>query len=145
MQIDPKKYPLKTKYMDNTKYVFDPIRKKHIILTPEESVRQTLINYLINEYNYSKSLISVEKQLIVNECTKRYDIVVYKNDKPYILIECKSPKVKLTIDSIEQASWYNFALKADYLLITNGVKNLIIEIDHTKEIYEYIEELPANN
>lgn len=143
MHIDPKKYPLKTKYINNQKHVFDPIRKKYVVLLPEELVRQSLINYLINEYGYSKSLISVEKSFKVNERNKRYDIVVYNNEgKPYILIECKSPNIKINIEAIEQISWYNFALKAEYLLITNGKRSLISKMDYIQEIYEYLDDLP---
>ena len=145
MHIDPKKYPLKTKYINNQKHVFDPIRKKYVLLLPEELVRQSLINHLINDYGYSKSLISVEKALKVNERTKRYDIVVFNNEcKPYILIECKSPNIKINIEAIEQVSWYNFVLKAEYLLITNGKRSLISKMDYEQEIYEYIDDLPTS-
>ena len=142
MHLDPHIYPLKTKYVDNSIYVFDPIRKKYLILTPEESVRQTLLNYLIHEHGYSLAHISIEKKILVNGLTKRYDLVVYKDNVPYILIECKAPKVKLTREAIEQACTYNFALKADYLLISNGIRNLLVEFNHDKSIYEYIEDLP---
>tara|TARA_B100000683_G_scaffold117349_2_gene115407 strand:+ start:567 stop:1004 length:438 start_codon:yes stop_codon:yes gene_type:complete len=145
MHLDPQKYPLKTKYVDNTKYVFDPIRKKYLILTPEESVRQTLLNYLVHEHGYTLSHISIEKKILVNGLNKRYDLVVYKDNKPFILIECKAPKVKLTIETIEQACIYNFALKANYLLISNGIRNLLVEFNHDKEVYEYIEDLPNAN
>ena len=145
MHIDPKKYPLKTKYINNQKHVFDPIRKKHVILLPEELVRQTLINYLINDYGYSKNLISVEKTLTINERSKRYDLVVFNtNAKPQILIECKAPNVKINIEAIEQVSWYNFILKAEYLLITNGKRTLITKMDYKQEIYEYIDDLPVH-
>jgi len=145
MHIDPKKYPLKTKYFNNQNHVFDPIRKKHVILLPEELVRQTLINHLINDYKYSKSLISVEKTLIINDRSKRYDLVVYNSEgKPYILVECKAPNVKINIEAIEQISWYNFILKAEYLMITNGKRSLITKMNYKQEIYEYIDDLPVH-
>ncbi len=145
MHIDPKKYPLKTKYFNNQKHVFDPIRKKHVILLPEELVRQTLINHLINDYKYSKSLISVEKTLIINDRSKRYDLVVYNSEgKPYILVECKAPNIKINIEAIEQISWYNFILKAEYLMITNGKRSLITKMNYKQEIYEYIDDLPVH-
>ena len=113
-------------------------------MLPEELVRQALINHLIADYAYPKSLISVEKKLIVNEREKRYDLVVFNQKaKPFILVECKSPKIKINIEAIEQASWYNYVLKADYLMITNGIRTLIAKMNYKDQIFEYVEDIPT--
>ena len=96
-KLNFKNYPLKIS--ENKQYVFDEIRKKRILLTPEEWVRQNCIQFLIKDKKYPKTLISVEKKISINSLTKRYDIVVYKSSgEIMILIECKSPKVKIIIE-----------------------------------------------
>ncbi len=107
--------------------VFDEIRKKWFLLTPEEWVRQHLINYLIKEKRYPISLISVEKELILNETKKRYDVVVFsKTLKPLIIIECKAPEIMLNEKVLEQALRYNLVLKVPYLMITNGMNDFVL-------------------
>lgn len=107
--------------------VFDEIRRKWLQLTPEEWVRQHLINYLVKEKKYPISLISVEKELVLNDTKKRYDIVVYsKSLEPIIIIECKAPEVNLSEKVLEQALRYNLVLKVPYLMISNGLNDFII-------------------
>lgn len=118
------KQPLLTK-------IFDPIRKKWYVLTPEEWVRQHVLNYLIEVKKYPASLVSVEKEISLNGLKKRYDIVIYKKDlNPYLIVECKAPFVSLDITTIEQAQRYNLMLKANYLMITNGITDLILNIEN---------------
>ncbi len=108
--------------------IFDDIRKKWFVLTPEEWVRQHVLNYLINVKKYPSSLISVEKEIILNDLKKRFDIVVYKkNLSPFLIIECKAPFIELNITTIEQAQRYNLILKANYLMITNGVSDFVFD------------------
>lgn len=119
--------------------IFDFIRKKWLVLTPEEWVRQHVLNYLVTEKNYSASSISVEKELILNDIKKRYDIVVYNRElKPYIIIECKAPYIELDRLVVEQALRYNLTVKADLLMITNGVSDLVFNSKNE------ITELPPN-
>lgn len=96
------------------------------MLTPEEWVRQHVLNFLVTEKKFNASSIAIEKELILNDLKKRYDIVVYGRDlKPYLIIECKAPYIELNDMVIEQALRYNLILKANLLMITNGVSDLI--------------------
>lgn len=143
MHIDPNKYQLKTKKEGNQTFIWDPIRKKYLSFTPEEMVRQYLIEYFQDQLNYPIALISVEKGLIINGLPKRYDIVLYDNTgKPKVLVECKAPSVKLSNEVFEQAASYNIQLQVEYLLISNGAENFIAEIDYDNLRYKMIEELP---
>lgn len=104
--------------------VFDAIRKKWLQLTPEEWVRQHVVNYFITHQKYPASLISLEKEIELNGVRKRYDVVVYnKKLQPFIIVECKAPGVELSQEVLEQASRYNLILNVDYVFITNGLND----------------------
>jgi hypothetical protein len=104
--------------------IFDNVRKKWLVLTPEEWVRQHVVNYLISAHNYPASLISIEKVVELNGQKKRYDLVVLtKKLKPLIIVECKAPTVELSQEVLEQAARYNLTLKVPYVLITNGLND----------------------
>lgn len=122
------KYPLfntKLKKQKDQTYIFDEVRKKWLLLTPEEWVRQHLIHYLILEKKYPVSLISIEKEIILNDLKKRYDIVIYnKQLMPVVVIECKAPYIELDKTVVEQALRYNLIIKAKYLMISNGVSDV---------------------
>ncbi len=140
-KLNFKNYPLKIS--ENKQYVFDEIRKKRILLTPEEWVRQNCIQFLIKDKKYPKTLISVEKKISINSLTKRYDIVVYKSSgEIMILIECKSPKVKIRQDTFDQISIYNLALKCRYLMVTNGLSNYFCEVDFINKKLIFLNDLP---
>ncbi len=128
------KYPsfhVKVKNGDGQTKIFDPVRKKWFVLTPEEWVRQHVLNYLIEIKKYPSSLISVEKEVALNGLKKRYDIVLYKKDlNPFLIVECKAPFIELDITTIEQAQRYNLIVKANYLMITNGIKDLVLNADN---------------
>lgn len=122
------KYPLfntKLKKQKDQTYIFDEVRKKWLLLTPEEWVRQHLIHYLILEKKYPVSLISIEKEIILNDLRKRYDIVIYnKQLTPVVVIECKAPYIELDKNVVEQALRYNLIINAKYLMISNGVSDV---------------------
>lgn len=104
--------------------IFDIIRKKYVFLTPEEWVRQHFVHYLISHLKYPKSLIKVETGLKYNQLTKRSDILAYSSEaKPFLLVECKSFKVKINKTALEQAAVYNKNIDAPYLVLTNGIKH----------------------
>jgi hypothetical protein len=113
-------YDFKIKQENEKEFIFDVIRKQWIRLTPEEWVRQNFIQYLIQTKQYPASLISVEKELLLGDVKKRYDIVVYKNSKPWMAIECKEMNVQLNEKTAEQLFIYNQSLNVEYLIITNG-------------------------
>ncbi len=136
-------YKFRIKSSKNKFAIFDIIRKKYVILTPEEWVRQHIIHYLIQEKNYPISLISVEKQLHVNKMTKRTDILVFNTDGlPQIIVECKAPTVKITQEAFDQIARYNLTLNANYLILTNGLKHFYCVMDTKKEQYQFLEDIP---
>jgi hypothetical protein len=103
-------------------WIFDIIRKKYIVLTPEEWVRQHFIHYLINELNYPKSLFRIEGSLTYNKLQKRSDIVIHdRAGKPWMLVECKAPNIKLTQKAFNQVAVYNMTIGARYMAVTNGM------------------------
>ncbi len=135
---------LKIKKEGDKNYIFDLIRRKWLVLQPEEYVRQLMVEYLIQEKGYSKNLISIEKGLKVNKLDKRYDLVVYDKDlNPVILIECKSPKVKINQQVLDQAGWYNSTLKVKYLVVTNGIQSFVSLIDYEKQSFHFLSTLPS--
>ncbi len=124
-------------------FIYDEIRKKEIVLTPEEWVRQNFIHFLINHHNYSKNYIKIEKQIKVNDRQKRFDGLVYdKNGNPIVLIECKAPEVKISQNTFSQIATYNMTLRVPYLIVTNGLSHFICEIDFENNSYNYLKEIP---
>lgn len=129
---------------DNSRYIFDFIRKKYVVLTPEEWVRQHILVYLCEVMLYPKGLISVEKEIKINNLKKRYDIVVYDYDyKPWMLIECKEPGVQIREDTLQQLLRYHQVLQCPYWMLTNGEKHFCASVMEQK--VTWLEGLPAHN
>ncbi|MDK2771991.1 MAG: type I restriction enzyme HsdR N-terminal domain-containing protein [Flavobacterium sp.] len=136
-------YSFRFKNSENKTYIFDIIRKKFLLLTPEEWVRQHVLNYLIEDLKYPKSLINVEKLVNVNGLKRRYDIVVFHTDGSFfLLVECKAPEVQITQGTFDQIAQYNFVLKAENLMITNGLNHYFCQMDFENEQYVFLKELP---
>lgn len=136
-------YSFRFKNSENKTYIFDVIRKKFLLLTPEEWVRQHVVNFLIEEMNYPKSLINVEKLVKVNGIKKRYDIVVFRNDGSiFLLVECKAPEVTITQQTFDQIAQYNLVLNAENLMVTNGLNHYFCQMDFENEKYIFLKELP---
>ena len=136
-------YNFRFKNSENKVSIFDDIRKKFIILTPEEWVRQNTIQFLLQEKNYPKSYLNIEKLIKINDITKRYDIVVFQPDGTiFLLIECKAPEIKITQQTFDQIARYNLTLKAQNLMVTNGLNHYFCQMDFEKEQYVFLEELP---
>lgn len=136
-------YPFRFKNSENKVSIFDEIRKKFIILTPEEWVRQHVVHYLINEKKYPKSLINVEKVLTINKLRRRYDVVVFNPDGSiHILVECKAPEVKISQATFDQIARYNMTMKARFLNVTNGLNHYYCQMDFENEKYEFLQSLP---
>jgi hypothetical protein len=128
ISIPFKKYNFKISYQADKPFIFDIIRKKNILLTPEEWVRQNFIHYLIEDLNYPKGKIAVEKEFTVNNLKKRFDLLVYDQQmQPFLLIECKSPEIKLSENTITQVTNYNSLFKSKYILISNGNQTFCFE------------------
>lgn len=137
------KFSFRFKNSENKVSIFDIIRKKFVILQPEEWVRQHCIYYLIYTKQYPKSLINVEKELIVNTLKKRYDIVVFNPDGSiYLIIECKSPLVTIKQNTFDQIAQYNITLNASYLMVTNGLNHYYCEMDFENERYNFLKDIP---
>jgi hypothetical protein len=142
-ELNLPQYQIKLKEEKGTKYIFDPIRKKYLVLQPEEWVRQNFIQYLINEKSFPSSLIAIEKGLKLNELQKRADIVIYdKQAQPIVLIECKAPKVKINQEVFEQVARYNVVFKVPYLVVTNGLEHFCAKVNLLENSFEFLKELP---
>ena len=136
-------YQFRFKNKENKRLIFDEIRKKFVILTPEEWVRQHVIRYLVFDKNYPTSHLSVEKQLKLHETVKRYDILLYNRDGGIeLIVECKAPGVKISQDTFDQVARYNFVLRANLLMVTNGLEHYFCKMDFEAKRYEFIKELP---
>ena len=136
-------YTFRFKNSENKVAIFDVIRKKFIILTPEEWVRQHTVQFLLEEKKYPKSYINVEKLIKVNDTSKRYDIAVFKpNGELFLLIECKAPEVPISQNTFDQIARYNLKLKAEYLMVTNGLNHYFCQMDFENEKYIFLKELP---
>lgn len=140
------KYQIKTRQSGSNIEVFDMIRKKYLVLTPEEWVRQQFILYLIHEKNYPPTLISLEKGIKVLGMNKRFDAVLSdKSGRPIVLIEFKSPDVKVSQQVFEQIARYNIHLKVRYLIVSNGMKHYCCEVDYQKKTFAFLENIPDYN
>lgn len=143
-QLNLPKVALKTKSVEGTIQVFDVIRKKYFVLTPEEWVRQHFIHYLNTEKNYPMGLMGVEKMVKYNALKTRADIVLYTTEgKAKMIVECKAPNVKITQDTFNQIAKYNFKLKVQFLVVTNGMQHFCCKMDYEKNINCFLEEVPA--
>ncbi len=136
-------YSFRFKSNENKISIFDCIRKKFIVLQPEEWVRQHCIQYLISEKNYPKSLINVEKELFVNGLKKRYDIVIFNPDGSiHLIVECKAYSVIINQNTFDQIAQYNMTLKASYLMVTNGLNHYYCQMDFSNERYNFLKDIP---
>lgn len=140
------RFSFRFKNNENKLAIFDEIRKKFVILQPEEWVRQHCVQFLIEMKHYPKSLINVEKELLVNSLKKRYDILVFKPDGSiHLIVECKAPTVKITQDTFDQIARYNMVLNATYLMVTNGINHYYCQIDAANQRYVFLESIPEYN
>jgi hypothetical protein len=136
-------YSFKLKSKENKTLIFDKFRKKYVVLTPEEWVRQHVASFLLEEKKYPISLISIEKQFLVNHLKKRTDIIIFNaSGNPEIMVECKAPTVKITQETFDQIARYNLKIKANYLFVTNGLDHFYCQMDFKNETYIFLQELP---
>lgn len=136
-------FQFRFKNSENKLFVFDEIRKKFVLLTPEEWVRQHVVQHLIQVKQYPKSYINVEKLVKVNGQNKRYDIVVFNPDGSiFLLVECKEPKVIISQATFDQIARYNLTMNANFLMITNGISHYYCKLDHENKKYQFLNDLP---
>ena len=125
-------------------YIFDLVRKKYLLLTPEEWVRQNFIYYLNKEKKYPLGLMGVEQMVKYNSLKTRADIVMYNTEgKANIIVECKAPDVKITQETFNQIAKYNSQLKVKYLLVTNGINHYCCKMDYESNRITFLEEIPS--
>ena len=142
-QLNLPKVALKTKSVEGTIQVFDVIRKKYFVLTPEEWVRQHFIHYLNNEKNYPMGLMGVEKMVKYNALKTRADIVLYTTEgKAKMIVECKAPNVKITQDTFNQIAKYNFKLKVQFLVVTNGMQHFCCRMYYKNNSISFLDDIP---
>lgn len=140
----PEKYQFRFKQTENSVYIFCTIRKKWLILTPEEWVRQNTVQFFIQEKKYSKSAINTELIVEVNGMKKRADIIVFKKEKPFLIVECKAPSVPISQETFDQIARYNLQIDADYLMVSNGLNHYYCKMDFENQKYLFLKELPKN-
>jgi hypothetical protein len=123
--------------------VYDIVRRKFMVLQPEELVRQLVVHYLIEEKNYPLSKMRVEMGLTVNERLKRCDILTFDNHfQPFLLVECKAATVPIDQTTFEQIARYNLVFRVPFLLVTNGISTFCCQMDYTTEGVTFLTELP---
>jgi len=140
LQFQPK---LRLSRSAESTFVYDPIRKKEVVLQPEELLRQLVLLYLLEEKKCPAHRIRSEVGIEVNGLKRRCDIVVYDGAlKPWLVVECKSPKVRLSQATFEQAARYNLSLKAPFLAVTNGLTTYCATLDFENASFEYLPDFP---
>jgi len=133
----------RVKNSENKIRIFDIIRKKFVVLQPEEWVRLHAVHWLIDQKKYPSSLFNVEKKITINKLTKRYDIVVFNPDGTIeLLVECKAYTQSLTQEVFDQVARYNLQIRASYLMLTNGMQHYFCKLDPEEEKYTFLEQIP---
>lgn len=143
IRLNLPRYSFRIKSKENKLYIFDRNRKKEVLLTDEEWVRQHFVEYLVKDKNYPRSRIAVEKQCKVEKMIKRTDIVVFdKSGEADIIVECKAPNIRISQDTFDQIARYNLQLKANYLIVTNGLEHFFCQMDHEAGKYKFLRDIP---
>ncbi len=134
--------PFQLKYIAGKQYIFDVIRKKYVVLSPEEGVRQELIRELIHQRKVPKGLIAVERGLVLNGRTKRFDLFIAdRAANPLVLIECKAPHVKIDQAVFDQLAAYNLFYKAPLLIVSNGLQRYYCKLNFESKAVSFVEDL----
>ena len=141
IKIEYPQHPFKIKKEDGKELIFDECRKQWFLLTPEEWVRQNFLQYLLQVKQYPSSLIAVEREIALGELRKRFDIVVFKDAKPWMIVECKEMNAPLNEAVVKQVLNYNISLQVAYLVITNGTSTFALELKG--EQFQWMNELPV--
>jgi hypothetical protein len=141
IKIEFPAHAFKMKKENGKEMIFDECRKQWFLLTPEEWVRQNFLQYLMQVKGYPSSLIAVEREIALGELKKRCDIIVFKDAKPWMIVECKEMNSELNEAVIKQILRYNISLQVSYLVITNGSTTYALMLQ--EENFEWINELPA--
>lgn len=123
--------------------IFDPVRKKYLVLTPEEWVRLHFIQFLIRDKGFPAGLLRLEAKVMHHRRTGRYDaLFLNRSGKPVLLIECKAPKVRIESETFEQAVRYNSSVGAPYMALTNGIDHFFLRVDLQERRVNFLKEIP---
>ena len=137
-------FDIKVTKINNRLSVFDRLRKKYVALTPEEWVRQHFVNFLVEEKQYPVSLIANEMAINLNGQKKRCDSVVFdRKGEPLMIVEYKAPDVNISQKVFDQIVRYNFVLKVNYLIVSNGLEHYCCKVDYEKQQILYMENIPS--
>ncbi|NLZ94612.1 MAG: type I restriction enzyme HsdR N-terminal domain-containing protein [Bacteroidales bacterium] len=144
LQLNLPIFQPKLKKTEGELYIFDQIRKRYLLLTPEEWVRQSFLNYLLNHKNYPLSLMENEAMIKLNNMTRRCDTVVYNNKlEPLVIVEYKRPEVKIDQEVFDQIVRYNIVLRVDYLIVSNGLSHFCCKMNYKDQTYAFLEDIPG--
>ncbi len=137
-------YNFSIKEAEGRSLIFDPVRKKFVVLTPEEWVRQHVIRYLIEEKAVPPALMRSEGEIVLNRTRKRFDVAVFtRNGKALLAVECKAPGVAITQEVLDQAIRYNMTLRVRFLVLSNGLQNLVFEIGADENKLKRLADIPV--
>ncbi|MDA3906272.1 MAG: type I restriction enzyme HsdR N-terminal domain-containing protein [Bacteroidales bacterium] len=132
------------RYKNNKAEIFDEFRKKFIVLTPEEWVRQHFAHYMVNKKQYPKGLLALEYSFMLQTRKKRLDILAFSNNgKPLLVVECKASTVNINQKVLDQIARYNFAFRVQYLIVTNGIQHFACKLDYDLLSYQFIKDIPS--
>ena len=139
-------YTKKISQIKEKQFIYDLVRRKNVVLTPEEWVRQHFVNYLITEKNYPQERIANEVTVLLNGMSRRCDTVVYNQFlEPIVIVECKAPSVPINQEVFEQITLYNICLRVGILIVTNGMEHYCCRIDYAASTCTYLKEVPEYN
>lgn len=140
-------YPARLREVSGQLEIFDEFRKKQLRLTPEEWVRQHLLHYLTGQLGYPRARLAIEKSILMNKMSRRYDAVIFDDSgqKPLLLIECKAPDIAINQAVFDQAARYNQVLEVQYFLLSNGISHYFAYVDNAAGRYQHFEEIPDWN
>lgn len=137
---------LRIRQQNDRMEVFDPLRKKFVVLTDEEWVRQNLINYLSIDKKVPMTMMASERGLMVNNMPKRFDLLIFSsNGNPIMIVECKAPHIPVNEEVFYQAARYNITLQVKYLLITNGLEHHCLHVNYKTGETQFLKEIPSYN
>jgi len=143
MVLNLPQYSFRIREKLGKKHIFDSFRRQWVSLTPEEWVRQNFVRYLTEEKHFPASLVAIERSLRINQRDFRTDIVLFsKSGNPLIVVECKSPEVKISQQVFDQIARYNLDLRVSYLIVTNGLEHYCCRFDQELLTYTFLPEIP---
>lgn len=140
----PENYQIRLKETEGKWFIFCLIRKKWLSYTPEEWVRQHILHFLIHEKKFSTSNIKLEHIVEINGMKKRSDITIFRQEHPFLMVECKAPHISITQQTFDQIARYNMQIGANYLMVSNGLNHYYCQIDYALQRYQFLLDLPQN-